>query len=209
MSMIKPSEESSAAPHAALYPLLLRLAREAIAQFLATGELPTVERQEDWLEEWLQEPAAVFVTLWVREGRDGTAEGGEAWTAGELRGCVGQIEATAPLFIAVQEAAVKAATADPRFYPVSPGELDNLSIEISVLSPLRRVRSLEAIVIGRDGLLIVGDRRRGLLLPEVAVDYGWGREAFVRALCHKAGLPADAWPGKARLYAFTTESFSE
>ncbi len=205
MSMIKPSEESSAAPHAALYPLLLRLAREALAQFLAAGDLPAVEPQE----EWLNEPAAVFVTLWVRERRDETADGGELWAAGDLRGCVGQVEANAPLYAAVQEAVVKAATADPRFNPVSPAELDNLSIEISVLSPLRRVRSLEAIVIGRDGLLIVGDRRRGLLLPEVAVDYGWGREAFVRALCHKAGLPADAWPGKARLYAFTTESFSE
>lgn len=198
-------DRTAASSHAPHYPALLRLARNTIAHYLSTGELLPFEPDNNWF----REPAAVFVTLRAREERDETVTGGELWSAGDLRGCIGQIEAESPLFLAVQEAAVKAATSDPRFYPVSPDELGNLTIEISVLSPLRPVRSLEAIAIGRDGLLIMGNRRRGLLLPEVAVDYGWGREAFVRALCRKAGLPEDAWPGKSRLYAFTTESFSE
>jgi AmmeMemoRadiSam system protein A len=118
------------------------------------------------------------------------------------------VEADAPLYAAVQDAAVKAATIDPRFYAVTTDELDGLSIEISILSPMRSIATLDEIKIGRDGLLIIGERRRGLLLPDVAVAYGWNAREFVRHLCRKAALPDDAWPGQARLYAFTTESFT-
>jgi AmmeMemoRadiSam system protein A len=114
-----------------------------------------------------------------------------------------------PLYLAVQDAAIKAATSDPRFYPVSTEELDSILIKISVLSAMRPVESLDEVVIGRDGLLIVSPRRRGLLLPEVPVVYGWDREEFVRYLCVKAGLPVDAWPKQARLFAFNVESFEE
>ena len=152
---------------------------------------------------YLLEPAAVFVTLRQRP------EGDAPFAEGELRGCIGQVEPNDPLYLAVQDAAVKAATVDPRFYPVTIEELSGLLLEISVLSPFRPVDRLEEIAVGQNGLLIVGERRRGLLLPEVPLAYGWGAEEFVWALCQKAGLPSNAWPEKARLYAFTTESFVE
>lgn len=190
---------SADAPSEARHRALLALARETIAHYLATGERLPYHPGEPYL----REPAAVFVTL--RERPEGDAPFGE----GELRGCIGQIEANDPLFAAVQDAAIKAATVDPRFYPVTPEELPNLMIEISVLSPFRPVESLEEIAIGQDGLLIIGERRRGLLLPEVPLAYGWGVREFVWALCQKAGLPTNAWPEMARLYAFTTESFVE
>jgi AmmeMemoRadiSam system protein A len=181
---------------------LLRLARETIAHFLQTGELLLYQTEKPWF----LSPAAVFVTLRVRPSFVAESEPGEE---GPLRGCIGQVEADQPLYLAAQDAAIKAATGDPRFYPVAAEELEYLSIEISVLSPLRPIDELDEILIGQDGLLIVGDRRRGLLLPEVAERFGWRREEFVRAVCQKAGLPEDAWPGRARLYAFTTESFEE
>ncbi len=186
---------------------LLRLARETIAHYLATGELLPYRPPD----EALLAPAGVFVTLRLRPvpGREHSDPDDPEDVRGELRGCIGRIEADAPLYLAVQDAAVKAATRDPRFDPVEPEELPRLMIEVSVLSPFRPIDSPDEIEIGQDGLLIVGEGRRGLLLPEVAPAYGWGREAFLRALCWKAGLPDDAWPGRAQLYAFTTESFTD
>jgi len=175
---------------------LLRLARRSIREVITTGQLLSYQTDSPWLKT----PAAVFVTLRAAP----TADEPE----GVLRGCVGQVEANAPLFAAVQDAAAKAATVDPRFYPVSIEEVDGLSVEVSVLSPMRPIEALSQIRIGRDGLLIVGERRRGLLLPEVAVTYGWDTRQFVRHLCRKAALPDEAWPGRAQLYAFTTESFT-
>ena len=175
---------------------LLRLARRTVREVITNGQLAPY--QTDSL--WLKTPAAVFVTL---RGAPTDDE-----PEGELRGCVGQVEADAPLYAAVQDAAAKAATIDPRFYPVSLDEVDELSVEVSILSPMRPVDNLSQISVGRDGLLIVGERRRGLLLPEVPVAYGWDARQFVRHLCRKAALPDDAWPGLARLYAFTTESFT-
>lgn len=200
---IPPQPDSfRAGDRAAQQAALLRLARDSIRVALATGDQLGFETDDPWL----LEPRAVFVTL--RTPRQGNAASG-AHDPGELRGCIGQIEAERPLFAAVQDAATKAATIDPRFYPVTLGELDALCIEISILSPMRPIHELREIRIGQDGLLITGNRRRGLLLPEVPLDYGWGAAEFVRHLCGKAGLPADAWPGNASLFAFTTESFEE
>lgn len=175
---------------------LLQLARDTIRAVVTIGQLPDYRPTTPWF----LEPAAVFVTL---RGAASVYE-----PQGELRGCVGQVEPTAPLYAAVQDAAAKAATIDPRFYPVQADEVDALNVEVSVLSPMRPIERYEEIEIGRDGLLIVGERRRGLLLPEVPVEYGWGPREFVRQLCRKANLPDDAWPGHARLWAFTTESFT-
>lgn len=186
---------------------LLRLARATIAHYLATGELLPYQPED----EALLVPAGVFVTLRLRPvpGREHSDPDDPEDVRGELRGCIGRIEADTSLCLVVQHTAIKAATRDPRFDPVEPEELPRLMIEISVLSPFRPVDSLDEIEIGQDGLLIAGEGRRGLLLPEVAPAYGWGRETFLRALCQKAGLPDDAWPGRARLYAFTTESFTD
>lgn len=189
--------QQSGHEHAYAHSQLLRLARETLAGFLLNGHIIGWKTDEPWLSA----PAAVFVTLRLLPEKSGEL--------GDLRGCIGQIEAELPLYQAVQDAIVKAATVDPRFYPVSPDELDYLTIEISVVSPMRPVRQLDDIRIGQDGLYIVGHFRRGLLLPEVAVNYGWGPGEFVRNTCRKAGLPDDAWPASARLYAFTTEAFEE
>lgn len=185
-----------ATQHAAEQGELLRLARRTIHQVATTGQIAPYETDNPWF----MERAAVFVTLRAAPTDDEPE--------GVLRGCVGQVAADAPLYASVQDAAAKAATVDPRFYPVASEEVDGLSIEVSILSPMRLIDTLSQIQIGRDGLLIVGQRRRGLLLPEVAVAFGWDAHQFVRHLCRKAALPEDAWPGHAQLYAFTTESFT-
>ena len=119
-----------AAPHAPDHPELLRLARATLAHYLSAGGLLPYETDNDWY----LTPAAVFVTLRVREARQSAGMHGESWAAGDLRGCIGQVDAERPLVAAVQDATIKAATADPRFYPVVADELDNLVIEISVLT---------------------------------------------------------------------------
>jgi AmmeMemoRadiSam system protein A len=131
-------------------------------------------------------------------------------TRGELRGCIGHIEADRPLPDVVASCAVSAAASDPRFAPLTPPELQQLEIEISVLGPLEVVRTLGDVEVGRHGLLIEHRRRRGLLLPQVAPEWGWDAATFVAQTCRKAGLPPDAWPaGGATLYRFEAEVFSE
>jgi len=128
---------------------------------------------------------------------------------GELRGCIGRIEATEPLYRTVQECAISAATRDYRFQPMhNAAELDDLVIEISVLSPFQRVQDPNEIEVGKHGLLIRQGYNSGLLLPQVAGERGWSREEFLRAVCMKAGLPSDAWR-RAELHKFTAEVFSE
>ena len=141
----------------------------------------------------LKEPRGAFVTL---------------TTGGRLRGCIGSLVGVMPLHETVRKMAVQAATRDPRFPPVSPQELSLLEIEISVISPLRPVQHMEEIVVGTHGLVLVHGNRSGVLLPQVASDYGWDRETFLEQLSQKAGLPNDAWKSpKAQLYAFTAEVF--
>lgn len=183
---------------------LLTLARETITCFLTTGEIP------DYVpgDPALLRPAAVFVTLRLRPDLYGP-EWPDNPDIGPLRGCIGQLEAERPLYRAVQEAAVRAATIDPRFPPVRLTEVPELTIEISVLSPLKPVRDIEEIIIGMHGLVVSGRGRRGLLLPDVPLLFNWGACDFVRATCHKAGLPDSAWPGSAKLMSFTTEKISE
>ena len=169
---------------------LLALARSAILecvchpQGVATGTSDPA----------LQAAGAAFVTLTRR---------------GELRGCIGYVEAIKPLAEAVAHCAVSAATADPRFLPVTPDELPDLRIEISVLSTLRRIDQPSQIQVGEHGLHISQGGRRGLLLPQVATEFGWDRETFLRQTCLKAGLPGDAWRRGAEIRVFTVDHFSE
>jgi AmmeMemoRadiSam system protein A len=129
---------------------------------------------------------------------------------GELRGCIGHIENDRPLSDVVASCAVSAATSDPRFPPLSAAEMPHLSIEISVLRPPEVVNRAEDIEIGRHGLLVESGWRRGLLLPQVAPEWGWDAASFVAHTCRKAGLPPDAWPrGGATLYRFEAEVFGE
>jgi AmmeMemoRadiSam system protein A len=170
---------------------LLRIARVSIAS--ALNDRPG-ERSEQ-SEASLKEHCGAFVTLHLH---------------GELRGCIGYIEAQFPLHETIEEAAVKAAFEDPRFPPLSAEEFEDVEIEISVLSPLQKTSSVDEIEVGKHGLVIDGGYTRGLLLPQVATEYGWGREQFLSQTCRKAGLPTDAWKKKGvTIYSFTSDVFSE
>ena len=168
--------------------LLRDLARRAVEAAVRGRPLPSPPRDDPVLNR----PAGVFVTL-KRHGR--------------LRGCIGTIAARWPLARAVVEMARAAALYDPRFRPVSPEELGELELEISVLTPLRPCRP-QQVQVGRDGLMIEMDGRRGLLLPQVPVEWGWDRRRFLEGVCRKAGLPADAWrSSRARLSCFQAVVF--
>lgn len=128
---------------------------------------------------------------------------------GELRGCLGRIETSAPLAETIVHLAGAVADSDPRFEPVSLMELNDIDIEISVLTPEREVRSIAEIELGRHGVIVEQGHRRGLLLPQVATEHGWDRETFVSHTCKKATLAADAWRRGARLFVFEAQVFGE
>ena len=178
---------------------LLRLARQAISDKVTNKSgVPVVKDNQ-----LFDENAAVFVTLW-QPGSSPAYEDGK-----RLRGCIGRLQPDLPLDAAVKYAAVCAATRDPRFVAVQPYEVDGLTIEIAILSPLEEINSLDDVVIGRDGLVIEAMGRRGLLLPKVATRLNWNKEEFLRNVCLKAGLPEDIWPGNGKLYKFSTEEFHD
>lgn len=127
---------------------------------------------------------------------------------GQLRGCIGYVLPVATLYQTVAETAAAAAFEDPRFYPVNQDEALELKIEISVLSPLKTIEA-EQVEVGRHGLVVTYMARRGLLLPQVPVEWRWDREMFLEQTCIKAGVSPDAWKKGAKLEAFTAEVFSE
>jgi uncharacterized protein len=169
---------------------LLVLARAAIAARLQGRSLPEAPTDTPALSR----PAGAFVSL---------------HEAGELRGCIGMVEAVRGLAETVAQCAAAAATEDPRFPPLPLEALDRVRIEISILQPPFNVHALSEVRIGQHGLLISRGHRRGLLLPQVATERGWDAERFVRETCAKAGLPHDAWERGARLQAFEALVFSE
>lgn len=130
---------------------------------------------------------------------------------GELRGCIGHLQGDAPLYQTVAQAAVEAAVSDPRFPPLPLEQLDETELEISVLSPFRRVRDIHdesEIVVGRHGLYLTKGGQRGVLLPQVPVDEGWNRTQYLEQICLKAGLPTNCWE-RVTLYTFTAQVFDE
>lgn len=169
--------------------VLLRLAREAIESSFKGVELKTGS------EGRLAERRGVFVTLRLRSDES-------------LRGCIGYAEPLYPLGEAIVRSARAAALEDRRFAPVSWEEMSSIRIEISVLSPLKKV-SPEAVRVGVDGLVIEKGGRRGLLLPQVAPEWGWDRETLLEQTCKKAGLPGGAWKEGADILAFQAEVFGE
>jgi AmmeMemoRadiSam system protein A len=169
--------------------LLLRLAREAISAHLSGRLLPTVPAEGGAAMQ-----GGAFVTL---------------HSAGMLRGCIGHIEADGPRGDVIVRCAVAAATEDPRFPPLTTGELASTTIELSLLSPCEPVSAADDIEIGRHGLIVEMGGHRGLLLPQVATEWGWTREEFLDHTCRKAGLPDDAWKHGARIWRFEAEVFGE
>ena len=129
---------------------------------------------------------------------------------GQLRGCIGTFQAERPLWQNVAQMAAAAATGDPRFYPMQAADLADFALEISVLTPMRAIAAVAEIEVGRHGLYLELGSYRGVLLPQVASEYGWDRDTFLRQTCHKAGLPANAWQSeKCRIYTFSAEVFGE
>lgn len=168
---------------------LLTIARKTIDEYVRNGNVPEFNVKS----ERLKEKSGAFVTLKKN---------------GELKGCIGLIVAEEPLYLAVCNMAISAATRDPRFPPISPSEIDKIEIEISVITPFQKVRKVDEIEVGRDGLMIRKGFMSGLLLPQVPVEQGWDRETFLEHTCYKAGLPLDAWRD-AELWKFQAIVFSE
>jgi uncharacterized protein len=169
--------------------LLLTIAREALAAHVGTAAA-RVPGQVDILDR----PGGAFVSLHIR---------------GELRGCIGHIEPNEPLGRVVPRCAVAAGTTDPRFPPITPAELAELDIEISLLGPLEPIAGPQDFEIGRHGLVVEQGWQRGLLLPQVATEWHWDAETFLAQTCHKAGLPKDAWQHGATIWRFDAEVFGE
>jgi AmmeMemoRadiSam system protein A len=173
--------------------LLLKIARESIEHFLTTGKKVKPEIPE---ADILKNELAVFVTLKL---------------AGNLRGCIGHMEAREPLYLAVSNMAYAAAFEDPRFTPVTAAELDSIVIEISVLTPMQKIEDYRKIRLGIDGVLVKKGWKSGVFLPQVAEETGWDLDTFLQYLCaHKAHLPADAYQKPdIDIFIFQVIKFSE
>ncbi len=170
---------------------LLKIARDAIInQIKGTDYSPTPRE-----EEALNQHSGCFVTI-TQEGR--------------LRGCIGNFQSQQPLFQEVANMAVAAASQDPRFQPMGRDELDNFSLEITVLSPLEKIDDTNLIEVGTHGIYIIKGHNRGVLLPQVATEYGWDRKTFLQQTCVKAGLPENSWqlPG-VEIYIFSGQIIHE
>ncbi len=128
-------------------------------------------------------------------------------TAGRLRGCIGYIEGIKPLIGAVADNGRSAAIGDPRFAPVTPGELPDIQIEVSALTPMKPVPGPEEIVIGRHGVVLVKGGRRAVFLPQVAPEQGWDRDTTLTHLAIKAGLEPDAWRQGTEFLVFEADVF--
>lgn len=181
---------------------LVRLARRAIEEYLKEGK--EIKPPENTPPE-LREKMGVFVTLNRHNAPKQLA----------LRGCIGFPLPVYPLVEATIKAAIYAAVDDPRFPPVREGELDNIVIEVSVLTPPELIEGPpeerpKKIKVGRDGLIIEKGIYSGLLLPQVPIEWGWDEEEFLAQTCWKAGLPLDCWLERStKVYRFTAEIFEE
>ena len=181
---------------------LINLARSTVKEYLENGK--TLKPPKDTPKK-LFERCGVFVTInSVRHGEK------------ELRGCIGYPYPTSPLVEAVIDSAINAATQDPRFYPLSLEELGAVVFEVSVLTPPELVEAdnpkeyMSKIKVGEDGLIVERGFYKGLLLPQVPVEWGWCEEEFLCQCCVKAGLPPDSWLTKgAKIYRFKAIVFDE
>lgn len=170
---------------------LLDIAKNTIAAKLNRQETPELNIDS----ETLKQKRGAFVTL--KKG-------------GNLRGCIGYIKAYKPLWETVQEMAVAAGFNDPRFPALKKEDLDQLTFEISVLSPLQRIQDIHDIEVGGHGLYILNGYNSGLLLPQVATEYRWDRETFLEQTCCKAGLDPQAWKDpETEIYIFSADYFGD
>ncbi len=171
---------------------IIDIVRKTLIQYTKKGKayLPKIEDSE------LKEKKGVFITLRKR---------------GVLRGCVGCIESSLPLYLEARDMAIAAASQDPRFPPLAESELENLQIEVSVLSSLKKVKNPDEIILGEHGVLVKKNSQTGVFLPQVARETGWQREEFMNNLClNKAGIRPDSWKnGGCDIFIFRVEAFSD
>lgn len=188
----KGEEEETAMLNRDQRETLLRIARNTINHYLKTGKRLDVGVEDDVLKQDM----GAFVTLHKN---------------GQLRGCIGHMVATGPLYLTVRDMAIAAAAEDPRFPPVTMDEMDEIDIEISALSPMEKITDYEKIEVGKHGVMVRMGWKSGVYLPQVAAETGWNREEFLTSLCdHKAGIPPDAWKtGACEMSIFTAEVFGE
>jgi len=170
--------------------LLLQIARDSVQSYLLRQPL----RLQHVDRGVLAECHGIFVSIHEH---------------GELRGCIGNLDPVEPLFLTASDCAIAAAVGDPRFIPLTLGELPEVDFEISVLSSMEKVQDVSEIEVGKHGLLISKGQLRGLLLPQVATEYGWHRERFLDETCKKAGLQLGAWKNGASVYRFSAFVFGE
>jgi AmmeMemoRadiSam system protein A len=175
----------------ALQQKLLQIARETIESYIRFRKVPEISVEEP---ELLQQ-AGAFVTIKKHD---------------RLRGCIGHVEGIKPLYETIVEMAIAASTQDPRFSPVTEDELADLHLEISVMTPLRRIENPEEIQVGVHGILLRRGFRTGLLLPQVATEHVWDRTTFLEHTCLKAGLLKNEWNDpKTEIYVFSAQVFHE
>lgn len=171
--------------------ILLAIARQAIETYVRTGKKYVEPREE----KALNRRSGCFVS--IKQG-------------GQLRGCIGNFQSELPLFREVVEMAVASASKDPRFYPMKADDLQDFNLEISVLSPLRKIESIDEIEVGRHGIYLEKGYNRGVLLPQVATEYGWDRETFLGQTSLKAGLTQNAWQADdTEIYIFSADIFKD
>lgn len=178
---------------------VVKLARTAIEGFLINGNVSLPSKVPYWMEE----KRGAFVSLYTYDSK-------------ELRGCIGFVTPAYSLAECVVKAAIYAATEDPRFEPLTKEEVDKVVVEVSVLSQPEEIRVEKPtmipsmIKVGRDGLIVSSALGSGLLLPQVAVEWGWDPEEFLSQTCIKAGLPPSAWLTKeVKVYRFQAQIFAE
>jgi len=169
---------------------VLDVVRKTIVEYVTDGNTPEFTTDNS---KFIQKRGA-FVTLSEKSGA--------------LRGCIGYVEPIKPLLQTIVEMSIACSTRDPRFRPVTTDEFPNLDVEVSVLTPLEKIRDVETIEIGKHGLMIKKGSASGLLLPQVATEYGWDRDRFLQETCRKAGLKKDAWEeSDADLSIFSAQVF--
>ena len=174
---------------------LLKISRFTLEKWVKEKKYPSEKDLRNYqITAALEQKAGVFVSL---------------HKMGELRGCIGYILPILPLYQTVIEMAQSAALHDPRFSPVSPAELKNITVEISVLTVPETITDPSVIEVGKHGIIMKRGYSQGLLLPQVATDYGWDRETFLEHTCLKAGLPRNAWQDKnTEIQIFSAQVFN-
>ncbi len=171
--------------------LLLHIARKTIENLVTGKKIPEFKIDDNLLNT----KCGAFVTIHKK---------------GTLRGCIGNIIGHSALWETVRKMAVEASSNDPRFPPVNSGELDDIDIEISVISPFEKIDDIEKISVGEHGIFIKQGYYQGLLLPQVATEYGWDRQQFLEHTCMKAGMNKDCYRNeKCEIFIFSATVFGE